>query len=275
MVASGLDFCQLKRCTMSTSTSVVFIAGAFISHHCWDEWMIYFEKEGYTCMAPAWPYKNAPSEELRNRPVNDPIALNTIASLTDHFAGIISLLPEKPILVGHSVGGLVVQLLIQRELGAAGIAIRSFAPRGVNRWGFSFIRAMWETMMLFTSSRETYFISFRKWKYAIANGMTCEQQKELYYKYAIPESKRVIRETFKCLVKIDFRKAHVPLLFLSGNNDKLIPPSLNYHNYKKYTNENSITDYKAFKGHTHLAFGRPAWREEADFVLFWLQGINQ
>jgi pimeloyl-ACP methyl ester carboxylesterase len=254
--------------------SIVFITGTFISNNCWDEWISYFENKGYKCIAPAWPYKDAPAEELRNRPANDPIALNTIASLTDHFADIIHALPHKPILVGHSLGGLVVQLLLQRGLGVAGIAIHSFPPQGVNRFRLSFLRALWETMMFFTSGHKTYLLSFRKWKYAFANGMLCEEQKQLYYKYVIPESKKIIRDTFKCSTNIDFKKPHVPLLFTSGGNDKLVPSSLNYSNYKKYTSNHSITDYKDFKDHNHLIFGQPAWRGEADFVLYWLEGLK-
>jgi pimeloyl-ACP methyl ester carboxylesterase len=257
------------------SNSVVFITGAFISNNCWDEWILYFEKEGYYCIAPAWPHKEAPAEELRNRPVNDPIALNTIASLTHHFAGIINTLPEKPVLIGHSLGGLVVQLLLQRGLGIAGVAIHSFPPKGANRFRPSFLRAIWQTLMLFTSDRETYLISFRKWKYTIANRMACEQQKEFYYKYVTPESKKVIRDLFKCSTNIDFEKLRAPLLLTSGSNDKLIPASINYINYRKYANNNSITDYKEFQGHTHLVFDYSSWIKEADFILYWLKAIHK
>jgi pimeloyl-ACP methyl ester carboxylesterase len=255
--------------------SIVFITGTFISNTCWDEWIVYFKSEGYNCIAPAWPYKDDSSEELRNRPTTDPIAMNTIHSLTDHFAAIISSLPEQPILVGHSLGGLIVQLLLQRELGAAGVAVHSFPPCGVNGFRFSFLKAAWETMMLFTSNRQTYLISFRKWKHIMANGMCCELQKELYYKYAIPESKKIIREIFKCNIVIDFRKSRAPLLFTSGSHDKLIPSSLNYNNYNKYATAKSITDYRRFIGHTHLVFDRTAWRKEAEFIHYWLQEFNK
>jgi pimeloyl-ACP methyl ester carboxylesterase len=256
------------------SKSIVFITGAFMSNNCWEEWIIYFESKGYSCMAPVWPYKDAPAEELRNRPSSDPIALNTITSLTDHFAVIIKALAEKPILVGHSIGGLVVQLLLQRDLGVAGVAIHSFPPRGVNRFRLSFLKAIWEMMMLLTSNRETYLLSFIKWKYALANGMSCEQQKELYYRYVVPESKRIIRDTFKCSTGIDFKKPHAPLLFTSGSNDKLIPSSLNFSNYNKYADTHSVTNYKDFKDHNHLVFGQPAWRVEAEFVYYWLEELK-
>jgi len=257
-----------------SSRSIVFITGTFISNNCWDEWMSYFENEGYKCIAPAWPHKDASPEELRNQTAHDVIASNTLTSLADHFASIINALPERPILVGHSLGGVVVQLLLQQELGVAGVAIRSFPPNGVNRFWFSFLKAIWEAMVVLSSSKQTYLISFNKWRYTVANGVAYEQQKELYYRYAIPESKKIIREAFNCAAKINFSKPHAPLLIMSGSNDKLIPASLNYINYKKYANGNSVTEYIEFKGHIHLVFGIPAWKEEADCVFHWLQGLK-
>src|SRR5688500_5535507 len=124
--------------------SIVFITGTFIGNNCWDEWRSYFESKGYTCMAPAWPFKNASAEELRNRQKSDAITLNTISSVTNHFAAVINALPGKPILIGHSLGGLVVQLLLQRDLGMAGVAIHSFPPSGISCFRFSFLKALWE-----------------------------------------------------------------------------------------------------------------------------------
>ena len=255
--------------------SVVFITGTFISNNCWKEWISYFEKEGYKCIAPAWPFKDASAEELRNRPATDPIALNTLTSLLEHFTEVIKELPEKPILIGHSLGGLIVQLLLQKKLGVAGVAIHSFPPKGINRFWLSFLKAIWEAMVLFSSSKKTYLMSFNKWRYTLANAMNYEQQKELYYMYAIPESKKVIREAFNCVARIDFDKPHAPLMLTSGGNDKLIPASLSYSNYKKYSMTNSVTDYVEFKTHTHLVFGVASWKYEADVALHWLQGLEK
>ena len=184
--------------------SIVFITGTFVSNNCWDEWKIYFENEGYKCIAPAWPYKDAAPEELRNRDGNDPIALNTITSLADHFAGIINKFPEKPIIVGHSLGGLLVQLLLQRQAAIAGVAVHSFPPIGLGSAKLSFLKAVLEDMAIYSSDKKTYLIPFATWQHAIVNGMNYEQQKELYYLYAIPESGKIIREAFKRVVKIDF-----------------------------------------------------------------------
>lgn len=258
-----------------SAQSIVFITGAFIGNNCWDEWKSYFESEGYKCVAPAWPHREASPEELRNKPLNDLIASNTLTEVTNHFASIIDTFPEKPILIGHSLGGLIVQLMLQRELGFAGVAIHSFPPMGVNRFWLSFLKAIWEAMVLFSSSKKVYLMPFNKWRFTIANGMDYEQQKELYYQYAIPESKKVIREAFNCKAKIDFDKPHAPLLITSGSNDKLIPASLSYNNYNKYKNGNSVTEYIEFKSHTHLVFGALTWKKEADAVLHWLQTLGR
>ena len=253
---------------------IVFITGTFLGNNCWDEWKSLFESKGYKCIAPPWPHKNSSPEELRNLPADNAIATNTITSITDYFASLVNEMPEKPILIGHSFGGLVVQLLLQLEMGRAGVAVHPFPPRKADRFRLSFLKALWETMVLFSSTRKTYLIPFRKWKSAIANELDCDLQKELYYEYAIPESKKIIRDVFKCKTKIDFTKPHAPLLITSGTSDKLVPASINYHNYMKYKSGNSTTRYKEFKGHNHLVFGHSIWKEEADFILDWLDTVN-
>lgn len=258
----------------SPSRLIVFITGAFIGNNCWREWKLFFESKGYKCIAPAWPHKTASPEELRNRHPEPAIASNRLDGLRDYFATVIKTLPEKPILIGHSMGGLLVQLLLQHGIGAAGVAVHSFPPKGVSVSRLSFLKTVGVLTGLFTSTLRSYMVSFKKWKHSIANSMTCEQQKELFYKYAIPESKLVIRDTFKQAAEINFKNEHAPLLFTSGGRDLVIPASMNYKNYKKYEPGDSITEYKDFKDHNHIVFGGSAWKKEADFIFNWLQAIK-
>ena len=129
-------------------------------------------------------------------------------------------------------------------------------------------------MSLLSSKRHSYLMPFSTWTYLITNGIDCERQKELYYMNVVPESKQIIRDTFKQLAKIDFKRSHVPLLLTSGSNDKLISTVLNYCNYKKYSHKDSVTSYKEFKDHPHLVFDHPAWEKEAGFILRWLQSTS-
>ncbi|GAB4006364.1 alpha/beta hydrolase [Spirosoma migulaei] len=250
--------------------TIVFITGAFVSNDCWQEWQAYFQQKGYTTLAPAWPHKGAPADVLRNRQPDAQIASNRLAELTNYYAQIVGQLPEKPILIGHSIGGLMVQLLLQRGLGAAGIAIHSVPPQGIFTFKLSFLKAGWKALGFFTSTKESYLMSFKDWQYAFTNGMPVEQQKTAYHQFAIPESKLIVRDTITSAAHVDFSKPHAPLLLTAGSTDHTIPASLNYDNYLKYQHADSVTDYKEFKGRNHFVLGQPTWKEDADYILSWL-----
>ncbi|MDO6431137.1 alpha/beta hydrolase [Flavitalea sp. BT771] len=257
----------------SQSKTVVFITGAFVHHSCWDEWKTYFESKGYQTVAPPWPHKNASAETLRNSHPNNEIASNRLPALTDYYDNIVRQLPEKPILIGHSIGGLIVQLLLQRGLGFSGVAIHPVPPQGIITFKFSFLKAGWGPLGFFTSVRKSFLMSFSQWKYAFTNGMDCDAQKEAYYKFAIPESKLIVRDTITSAAKVHFENPHAPLLLTSGSDDHTIPPSLNYANYKKYKKSNSVTDYKEFKGRNHFVLGQQTWKEDADYILDWIRNL--
>ena len=111
------------------SKTILFITGAFVSHHCWDDWRTFFEGKGFKTFAPSWPHKDGTAKELRYRQPND-VALATLTTteLIDHHADFARKLPEKPIIIGHSFGGLITQVLINRGLGAAGVLVHSAPP---------------------------------------------------------------------------------------------------------------------------------------------------
>jgi len=253
------------------SKTIVFITGAFVSNSCWDEWRKYFENNGYNTVAAPWPNKDASAEELRNRHPDAAIASNRLAELTDYYSNLVEQLPEKPVLIGHSIGGLLVQLLLQRELAKAGVAIHSVPPQGIMTFKWSFLKAGWAALGFFTSTKKSYLMSFKQWQYAFTNGMSCEEQKQAYYGLAIPESKLIVRDTITKAARIDFRKPHAPLLLTSGSTDHTIPASLNYSNYKRYRKDGSVTDYKEFEGRNHFVLGQSTWKEDAGFILNWIQ----
>lgn len=254
------------------SKTIVFITGAFVSHTGWDQWRAYFESKGYTTLAPAWPEKEATASTLRDRQPNDTGLANLrYSEVLDHHAKIIQELPEKPILIGHSLGGLTSQLLLQRGIAAAAVAIHSAPPQGVFSFEFSFLKSLWKPLGLFRSAKKTHLMSFKEWQYAFTNELSYAVQKDSYEKNTIPESRTVLRDTLTSVSKIDFSKPHAPLLFVAGNKDHIMPASLNYKNYKKYKNNGSITNYKEFEGKNHYVLGLPTWKEEADYILNWIE----
>lgn len=257
------------------SKNIVFITGAFVSNNCWDEWRLYYESQGYKTIAPPWPYKNATAAELRDRqPYDSDLASLTLSELTDYFADIVKGFPEQPIVIGHSMGGLITQILVNRELVSAGIAIHPVPPLGIIPYEFSFYKGGTQSLGFFTSVKKTYMMSFKKWQYAFVNGMPPEEQKEAYEKFAIPESKRVNRGALSSAAKVDFKKPHPPLLITSGTTDNIIPVHLNMRNYKKYVQNGSKLDYKEFPERNHFVLGQKTWKEDADYIIDWVRHLS-
>jgi pimeloyl-ACP methyl ester carboxylesterase len=254
------------------SKSIVFITGAFVSNSCWDNWRTYFEKKGYSTVASPWPYKDASVAELRSRhPHHDKeLALLTLKELKDHYESVIIGQAEKPVVIGHSYGGLLTQLMVNKGLAAAGVAIHSVPPKGVFPYEFSFLKAGWKSLGIFTSIEETYMMSFEDWQYAFVNGMSLEAQQIAYDTYTIPESKTVTRDALSDEAKVDFKKEPVPLLLTAGDTDHIIPAHLNNRNYNAYEKNNSITDYKVFPNRNHFVLGQPTWQEDAEYIFDWL-----
>jgi pimeloyl-ACP methyl ester carboxylesterase len=138
-------------------------------------------------------------------------------------------------------------------------------PLGVFPYEFSFLKAGWKSLVLFTSLKKTYLMSFKDWQYAFVNGMPLEEQKEAYELNTVLESKTVARGSLASAVKVDFAKPHAPLLITSGDKDTIIPARLNMRNFKAYKNSGSVLDYK--ENHYVIA----TCKEDADYILDWIK----
>ncbi|MBP0904303.1 alpha/beta fold hydrolase [Mariniflexile gromovii] len=257
------------------SKTIVFITGAFVTHHGWSNWQSFFEKHGFTCFAPPWKYKDANPEVLRKLdPYNNDIKDLRLAELHDYFEDYILALPEKPIIIGHSTGGLIVQVLLQKGLAEAGIAIHSVPPIGVLSFKWSFLKSLWGPLGLFSTVDKTFLMSVKQWQYSFTNGLLYDEQLKAYDQNVVPESKRLIRDCLSSAAKVDFKSPHAPLLFIAGSTDHIMPASLNYSNYKKYKHTGSVTDFKEFEGKNHYVLGLPSWKDEAEYTLDWIHKLS-
>jgi pimeloyl-ACP methyl ester carboxylesterase len=252
---------------MKTKT-VVFIHGMYMNHLCWAKWVDHFRARGYTCHAPAWPGRDQPVDVLRKRHPDPQLGSLTLSGVLEHFTGIIKTLNEKPILIGHSMGGLAVQLLLQKDLAASGVAIDSAPPMGVFTTKWSFLRSNWPSITPFFSQAVPIDMSFERFQYAFVNTLPLAEQREAYDRFVVPESRRVPRESLTA--RIDFTKPHPPLLLIAGSADHIIPASLTRSNYARYKHSPSVTDFKEFAGRTHFIVGQKNWEEVANYVLGWL-----
>lgn len=255
-----------------SSKTVIFIHGLYMTPLCWEDWVKRFEAKGYHCLAPAYPGRDKSVRELQTPDAM--LGKLTLSNILDHLTSKIKALDEKPILIGHSMGALITQLLLQRGLASAAIAIDSAPPTGVFTTTFSFLKANWGHITPFTNQNSPVTMTFERFQYAFVNDMPLNEQRAAFERYVVPESRLIPRESLLS-AKIDFKKQHVPLLIIAGGNDHIIPPGLNKTNYQKYKAGSSVTDFKEFPGRNHFILGQKGWDEVADYCMEWItrQGI--
>jgi alpha-beta hydrolase superfamily lysophospholipase len=249
--------------------TIVFIHGMYMTPLCWEQWVEYFRTKGYTCLAPAWPGRDQSIETLRKRHPDPQLGQLTLSQVLEHFADTIKSLDEKPILIGHSMGALAVQLLLQRDLAVAGVAIDSAPPMGIFTTKWPFLKSNWPHITPFVSQSSPIQMTFERFQYTFVNTLPLADQRVAFVRYVVPESRRVPRESLTA--KIDFKKPHAPLLLIAGSADNLIPASLNKTNYARYKSSPSVTDFKEFPERTHFIIGQKNWEEVAGYILAWLE----
>jgi pimeloyl-ACP methyl ester carboxylesterase len=252
--------------------TIVFIHGLFMNPESWTLWIKYFTDKGYTCYAPAYPFHEGNPVELRNR-INDKLGNTTLEQVINVLSAFIDSLPEKPILVGHSIGGLAVQKLLGMNKGEAGISIDPAPPKGLFSFKWSFLRANLPTINPLKGN-SVCLPSIKWFNYAFCNTMTIEETEEEYKKYVVPESRNIARTSTGEDGKIDFKKPHRPLLIIAGEKDNIVPSALNKKNYNSYKDQNSITAFKEFAGRTHYICGQTGWQEVASYIDSWISSLR-
>lgn len=254
---------------MKTNT-IVFIHGMYMTPLCWEGWTGAFQAKGYQCQAPAWPGRDKSIDTLRKNYPDPELGKLTLSAILDDLTAFIRKLGEKPILVGHSVGGLVVQLLIQRDLAAAGIAVDPASPQGVLTTRWSFLKANWPHINPFANQSQPIWMAFERFQYAFVNTLPLKDQREAYERYVVPESRRVPAQSLTGVAHVDFGKAHAPLLMIAGAADHIIPAPLVKTNYNLYRHSSSTTDFKEFPGRDHFIIGEKNWEEVVNYVASWI-----
>ena len=252
-----------------SSKTVVFVHGMFVTPTCWKAWEAHFQERGFRTLAPAWPEHELPAATQRDQHPNARLAALTLDDLLTHYRKILATLDEKPILVGHSMGGLIVQLLLQEGLGTVGVAIDSAPPKGVLSLKYSFLRSNWPAINPFASAKKPIFLDEAAFRYAFVNTLPPDVQHQFWVDEVVPESRRVGKGPTTKTAQIDFAHLRPPLLMIAGEHDHIIPASLNQKNAGLYQPP-SVTDFKLFAGRDHFIIAEPGWQEVADFVLDWI-----
>jgi pimeloyl-ACP methyl ester carboxylesterase len=252
---------------------VVFIHGAFMSAESWDPWRQRFEARGHKCVAPAWPFLDHSVEELQHAP--DPrFGKLGIGEIVDNYASIIREFETPPILVGHSFGGLFVQMLLDRGLGAAGVAIDPAPPKGVLP-GANAVRASLPVILGWASWDKVRRMSFKDFQWGWVHTLSEPEQRAAYDQHVIPTSGRLFFQALLAQLtdetKVNYRNSlRAPLLIIAGELDRTVGARMDLANFRKYARSTAVTEYHEFPGRTHWICRQPGWEEVADYVLDWL-----
>ena len=229
------------------SMTIMLVHGAWVTTDCWTSFRDYLRAEGHRVVVPELPYLNRPVEELRRRP--DPLlAKMTIKGLVDHFEKQIRDLPEQPVLIGHSIGGLIVQMLLDRGMGTAGVAIVPAPPRGVLP-SVTAIRASLPVLLLWRGWRCIASMSFESFSTTIANTLSQGQQRLAYDRYIGPTPGRIYFQAAMGVGNaIDFANPkRPPLLLIAAGEDRTITLSMVKAMYRKHSRAPSRTDIHEYR----------------------------
>jgi pimeloyl-ACP methyl ester carboxylesterase len=260
-----------------TRTPVVFIHGLWLHAESWKNWIELFRQAGYDPIAPPWP--GIPDTVAETRAHPEGMAGHGIDDVVDHYARIIATLPAKPIVIGHSVGGLVAQKLLGRGLAAAAVAIDAAQIKGVLALPLSALRSVFPVLKNPLNSKRVVPLNLKQFRYGFGNAVTAQESDELFQRWAIPAPGRPLFEaalanlTPNSPAQVDTSNSHRgPLLLIAGEKDHTVPPVVTRSTLRQYRRSSAVTELKELPGRGHSLTIDSGWREVADTSLAWLAG---
>ena len=256
---------------MAISKNIILIHGNFVNNTSWKEWKRRYEQKGYTVYTPANPGHEGDPANLRNNVHLDLVRTGFI-DIVNNIVRIIDTLPEKPLVIGHSMAGMAVMKLLEMGKVAAAVSIDGAPPKNVFP-PFSTLKSALPAFGFFSS--KPFFMGSRAWyDKCFFNTLPEKDRAAAFESVAVPESYKVSRDlVLKSFSNIDFGKPHEPILFIGGREDKIFPSSLTSHIAGRYKHDDSLVDLKIFDGRSHFICGEPGWENVADYILNWYEKL--
>jgi pimeloyl-ACP methyl ester carboxylesterase len=259
---------------------VVFIHGLWLHATSWQPWTQLFGEAGYTTLTPGWPGDPDTVEEARANP--DRLADHGIDEVVAHYAGIIAGLGSRPILVGHSFGGMIAQKLLGQDLAVAAVAIDAAQIKGVLPLPLSALRATLPVFRNPANKHRSVSLTAEQFRYAFGNAIPEEESDALHARWTIPAPGKPLFEAAAANVnphspaKVDTANSgRGPLLLITGGRDHTVPEAVTRATLKQYRHSDAVTDLVEFPDRGHSLTIDSGWREVADAALVWLhkQGL--
>ncbi|MFJ5212366.1 alpha/beta hydrolase [Streptomyces nigra] len=265
---------------MVRRTPVVFIHGLWLHSSCWDAWTRRFLAEGFAPVAPGWPGEPATVAEARRQGTcRDVPGLDDVVN---HYASVVRSLDTAPVLIGHSLGGLIVQRLMGRGLGHRGVAMTSAPIKGVELPSpYAEFIARFPALVHPENIARSTELNAGQFRYAVANAVPREESADLFERFTIPSPGRVLLEaaftgnTRNSRSFVDTGNPNRgPLLLISGKEDRLVPDAITRAAHRLYSASTAVTDLKEFAGRGHSMIIDSGWPMIADYVLNWLERVG-
>ena len=255
------------------SPPIVLIHGMWMTSRSWDNWVDHYADRGHRAIAPGWPGVTDP-DQVRRDP--SPLKGLGIKAVVDHYDRIIRELGRPPIIIGHSFGGLFAQLLLDRGLGAAGVAIGTAPPKGIILLPPSSLRAAIPALKNPFNRNGLTPLTPKQFWWRFTNTLSREESDAIYREQYIPGTNRAFFEAAfanisgKSPAAVDFANPkRAPLLLLAAGEDHISPLPLNRTLLKLHQKSPSVTELKEYPGRTHFTAGMDGWEAVADDALNW------
>jgi alpha-beta hydrolase superfamily lysophospholipase len=243
----------------------------------WANWVQRYTAMGYHVVARSWPGMEGDIDELRR----DPSAIATlgIEEIVAHYERIVRELDNAPFIIGHSFGGLITQILLDRGFGATGVAIAPAPVKGILFLPLSTLRVSLPALSNPANNHRAVPLTPGQFHYAFTNHLSEAESLAVYEKLAVPGPDHVLFQAAfanfnpHAATAVDFQNAgRAPLLLISGGNDHVSPQSVVEANFKLYRSSRAVTEYKNYPGRTHYILGQDGWEDVADYALAWSEG---
>jgi len=260
----------------SVRTPVVFIHGLWLLSSSWDRWRRAFEDAGYATLAPDWPDDPDTVDEANRHP--DAFAGKSVGQVADHIDAVVRKLNRKPVIIGHSFGGLLAQILAGRGLSAATVAIDPAPFRGVLPLPISSLRSSAPVLSNPANRGRAVPLTYEQFRYGFANAVSEDEARELYETYAVPAPGEPLFQAAAANLnpwteaKADTKNPERgPLLIISGEQDHTVPWAIANASYKKQRRNPSVTEIVEIPNRGHALTIDSGWREVADIALTFVE----
>ncbi len=252
--------------------TIVLVHGAWLNSKAWESWKTRYEQLGYTVVAPDWPGDEGDPVDLKARPRKE-LTNYGPKEVVAHYERIIRALPESPIIIGHSAGGVWTQHLLDRGLGVAGVAIDPASTPGIGTPLTAAISALPVLGDPFSGGK---VVSMTKKFFAerFANGLPRDQVDAHFARYIVPTAGKIYWDGLLAggAGPITWNsKIRAPLLLIGGGLDLIAPASMTRAIYSKQKRAESLTELKIYEDRSHYLCAEPGWEEVADFALAWAE----